>query len=154
MNVTTSKILAVYPKICADFYTKHTPFIRQIIRLNITTEFDILSDIYLLYAEHRLTLGELAKLYKVRKIGGIWHAEDPICGHPTSLSKLVEQGFDVADEREEYCEEHQPELPVGVITSTRDLANKLHITMRRAQQIYAAKVADLAAGNDLFGLAV
>jgi hypothetical protein len=153
MNAKTSKILAVYPPICADFYTKYTPFIRQIVRQNITTESDILSDIYLLYAENQLEFGELAKRLGVRKINGAWCQVDPI-GHAASLSELELQGFDAADEREESEEQAGTELPDNVITTTRELSNKLHVSMRRAQQIFAAQIKDLAAGNDLFGMGV
>ncbi|BBP00366.1 hypothetical protein [Sulfuriferula nivalis] len=153
MNTSTSKILAALPKICGDFYAKNTPFIHQIIRLNLSSSDDILSDIYVLYAEHRLTLPELSKIYNVRKINNVWHAVDPL-GHAQSLAVLESQGFDVVDEREEYVEEPRPELPVCVITSTREFSDKLHITMRRAQQIYKAQIQDLAAGNDLFGMGV
>jgi hypothetical protein len=154
MSTVTTLILATYPQQCIDFYHKIHGLRRKIITLNIATEHDILSDVYLLYAEHRLTLSELAKLYGLRKIGGIWYSADPICGNAESLTQLSEQGFDVVDDREEYEEELQPELPVGVITSTRELSDKLRVSMRRAQQIYAAQVADLAAGRDLFGLGV
>lgn len=151
---TTSKILTVFPQKRSDFYKKYAPFIHTVARLNITTNEDILSDIYLLYATGKLTQSELAKLYKIRKLNGIWQAEDPICGHATSLTELGEQGFDVADEREKYEDEPQFELPVGVITSTRELAAKLHVTMRRAQQLVAAQVVDLQSGYDLFGMEV
>jgi hypothetical protein len=60
----------------------------------------------------------------------------------------------VADDRGAYNEELQFELPAGVVTSTRELSDKLHVSMRRAQQIFADQVAELAAGNDLFGLEV
>jgi hypothetical protein len=113
-----------------------------------------LSIIWFLYAEHRLALSELANELGVRKIGGIWQAVDPICGHATSLTQLESHGFDVVDEREEYSEEDQAELPAGVITSTRELSDKLHITMRRAQQIYKSQIADFKAGQDLFGMGV
>jgi hypothetical protein len=103
-----------------------------------------------------LTLSELAKKYKVRKIGGVWHAFDPVCGHSESLAQLQEKGFDLIDQRTEYevQPQAQAELPVGVVTSTRELSDKLHVSMRRAQQIFAAQVAELAAGRDLFGLEV
>jgi nitrite reductase/ring-hydroxylating ferredoxin subunit len=99
-------------------------------------------------------LPELAKEIGVRKIDGVWHAVDPICGHATSLTELESSGFDVADECEQYTEEPQFELPVGVITSTRELSDKLRVTMRRAQQLVAKQVADLRSGNDLFAMGV
>lgn len=151
--MNTSKILAALPPLGEAFYLKHTHFIHKLIRLNLTTENEVLSTIWILCEELRLTLPELAKEIGVRKIDGVWHAVDP-CGHAVSLSDLEKRGFDVVDERENYTEESQIDLPDGVITSTRELSTKLHITMRRAQQIYKAKLVDLAAGQDLFGLGV
>jgi hypothetical protein len=160
MNVTTNRngiinsILDVFPPLCAEFYTKHTPFVHKIIRLNLATENEILSIIWILHEERRLTLPELAKEIGVRKIDGVWCSVDPICGHATSLTQLEEQGFDVTDERGEHNEEPQLELPVGLITTTRELSDKLNISLRRAQQIYKAKLADLRGGYDLFGMEV
>jgi hypothetical protein len=153
-NGIIDSILDVFPQLCAEFYTKQTPFVHKIIRLNLSTENEILSIIWILHEERRLTLPELCKEIGVRKIDGVWCSVDPICGHSTSLTQLEEQGFDVTDERGEHKEEPQFELPVGVITSTRELSAKLRVSMRRAQQIYSAQVADLAAGRDLFGLGV
>jgi hypothetical protein len=154
MNNIISALLDVFPPLCAEFYAKHAPFIRKIIRLNLSTENEILSIIWILHEERRLTLPELCKEIGVRKIDGVWCSINPICGHAVSLTQLEEQGFDVTDERGEHNEEPQFELPVGVITSTRELSDKLRVTMRRAQQIFADQVAELAAGNDLFGLEV
>jgi hypothetical protein len=153
---TVSAILDIFPHDCADFYTKHARFVQTLVSIGVTTHQDALSDIYLLYAEHRLTLSELAKKYKVRKIGGVWHAFDPACGHSESLAQLQEKGFDLIDQRTEYevQPQAQAELPVGVVTSPRELSDKLHVSMRRAQQIFAAQVANLRSGNDLFGMGV
>jgi hypothetical protein len=153
-KMSRSKIMAALPPECTEFYTKNQWFIRVLVNIGVATQDDIVSDVFILHAANDLTFGALAKIYNVRKLNGVWVATDPICGHAESLNQLGEQGFDVIDERLEYSEESQPELPAGVVVSTRELSRKLHVTMRRAQQIYAAKVADLAAGNDLFGLGV
>jgi hypothetical protein len=153
MNVTTSAILAAYPEPAARFFSHYTPLWRSFAYQNIATTNEILSLIWILNEEGRLSIGHVAKELGVRKLNGIWCQIDPI-GHATSLAELESQGFDVTDDRRPDTEEPQFELPVGVITSTRELSDKLHITMRRAQQIYAAKVADLAAGRDLFGMGV
>jgi hypothetical protein len=148
----TRKMIDSYPLECADFFSKYTPFISQVVRLSISTHEDVMQEIYLLFAENKLEFGELAKRLGVRKINGVWCQVDPI-GHAASLSELELQGFDLVDDRLEYEEQPQAELPANVVTSTRELAEKLHVTMRRAQQIFAAQVADLSSGNDLFGLA-
>jgi hypothetical protein len=155
MNNIISAILDVFPPACADFYVKHSPLINNIVGLGLTCHQDALSLIWILNKEGRLSVGELAKEIGVRKVEGVWRAYDPLLSRNTlSLAELESQGFDVADEREQYTEAPQFELPVGVITSTRELSDKLRVSMRRAQQIYSAQVADLAAGRDLFGLGV
>jgi hypothetical protein len=152
---TVFAILDIFPHDCANFYVKHAPFINNIVGLGLTCHQDALSLIWILNKEGKLSVGELAKEIGVRKVEGVWRAYDPLMSRNTlSLAELESQGFEVADEREQYAEEPQFELPVGVITSTRELSDKLRVTMRRAQQIFADQVADLAAGNDLFGLEV
>jgi hypothetical protein len=146
--------MAALPPECTEFYSKNQWFIRVLVNIGVATQDDIISDVFLLHATNDLTFSGLAKMYQVRKINGVWQATDPICGHAQSLEELSEQGFDVVDERDEYLEESHFELPVGVMRSTRELSRKLHVTMRRAQQIFADQVAELAAGNDLFGLEV
>ncbi|ARU30684.1 hypothetical protein CAP31_02665 [Sulfuriferula sp. AH1] len=154
MKITTSAILAAYPPRGEAFYVMHAPFINKLIRLNLTTENDVLSTIWILCEELRLTLPELAKEIGVRKIDGVWCSVDPVHGHAISLADIEEQGFDLINEREEYTDEEQVELPPGVITNPRELANRLGVSVRRAQQIMQAKIADLKSGDDLFGLMV
>jgi hypothetical protein len=152
MNTATAQALAACPPRATNFFINHKPIIDKFINMGTTTEREVLSIIWILCAELRLTLPELAKELGVRKINGVWLAMDPVCGHSESLTQLEKQGFDLVDERDEYQEEPQVELPDGVVASTRELAEKLGITRRRAQQLVAMQVADLRSGNDLFGM--
>jgi hypothetical protein len=124
---------------------------------------DILSATYLVFKqtenieqiENKKIFGKVCKELGVKQLlNGKWITCDPSLSNSQSLTSLEEQGFDVVDEREEHAEQEQIELPAGVIVSTREFSAKLHITMRRAQQIFAAQVADLRSGQDLFGMGV
>jgi hypothetical protein len=162
MNVTTTRsgiitaILDIFQSVCAEFYTKLAPFVNNIVSLGLTCHQDALSLIWVLNKEGRLSVGQLAKELGIRKVDGVWRAFDPLLSTSTlSLTQLEQQGFDVADERG-VCEEedHQQELPQGVIACTATLAQKFHIGRRRAQQIVAEQIADFKTGNNLFGLGI
>jgi hypothetical protein len=47
-----------------------------------------------------------------------------------------------------------PVLAICTESATRELADKLHIGVRGLQQIIAVKIADLTAGQEMFGLGV
>ena len=122
--------------------SQYRPFLLGIMRADPALEYeDLLNDLYvLLLEEHELSIKAIASKYHMRKMGFNWVPEQP-----NSYWSGWQRGGEEAAEIADVAGVSEWIAPAGVLAASSQIAEKMHVTRRRAQQIRKKQFAAIAA---------
>ena len=129
-------------EVVAQWASRYRPFLLGILRADPALDYDdLLNDLYVLLLEkNELSIKAIARKYRMRKLGVNWVPEQP-----NSYWSGWEQGGEEATEIEDDNGASEWSAPVGILAASSQIAEKMHVSRRRAQQIRKNQFAAIAA---------
>lgn len=121
---------------------QYRPFLLSIMRADPSLEYDdLIHDLHVMLLEEReLSIKAIASKYHMRKIGFSWVPEQP-----NSYWSDWKRGGDEAIEIDgNGASASEWSAPTGVLADSLQIAEKMHVTRRRAQQIRKKQFSALA----------